>query len=64
MGKVSLLQFAVKNVKLLIGVPTLQPHLVKSKNIVKHVDKVEPKRMIAESMLLPDLILLLNGAKN
>jgi hypothetical protein len=64
MGKVSLLQFAVKNAVHSIGVPTLQLHLAKSKNIVKHVDKAEPKHIVKEGTLLPDLILLLNGAKN
>ena len=64
MGKVSLLQFAVKNVKLLIGVPTLQLHLAKSKNIVKHVDKAEPKRIVKEGTMPLDHILLLNGIKN
>jgi hypothetical protein len=46
MGKVALLQFAVKNAVHSIGVPTLQLHLAKSKNIVKHVDKAEPKHIV------------------
>ena len=64
MGKVSLLQFAVKNAVHSIGVPTLQLHLAKSKNIVKHVDKVEPKLTVKESTMPLDHILLLNGVKN